>query len=191
MATRSNLETEISIGKRHGGSVLNHWEQCESRVWVSPQGNMQRCKLVMDQITEAREAMMKVLDHRERVLKLLNKNSSTKKLHKLHKRKDRAWRGIRQPSQGHVRPRFAEKKKPKHKSHGNALKLGEASLSMSVLELDGVSINVCHIKALPPLQNAHTRDNHSHAAVCCTYTRGGVTKGRRRWLKKFNTQYFH
>lgn len=53
------------------------------------QGNMQRCKLVMDQITEAREAMMKVLDHRERVLKLLNKNSSTKKLHKL-KRKDRA-----------------------------------------------------------------------------------------------------
>lgn len=57
---------------------------------VSPQGNMQRCKLVMDQITEAREAMMKVLDHRERVLKLLNKNSSIKKLHKLHKRKDRA-----------------------------------------------------------------------------------------------------
>ncbi|XP_072547457.1 histone deacetylase complex subunit SAP130b isoform X2 [Salminus brasiliensis] len=53
------------------------------------QGNMQRCKLVMDQITEAREAMMKVLDHRERVMKLLNKNSSTKKLHKL-KRKDRA-----------------------------------------------------------------------------------------------------
>ncbi|KAI4877997.1 hypothetical protein NFI96_012182 [Prochilodus magdalenae] len=53
------------------------------------QGNMQRCKLVMDQITEAREAMMKVLDHRERVMKLINKNSSTKKLHKL-KRKDRA-----------------------------------------------------------------------------------------------------
>ncbi|XP_036421252.1 LOW QUALITY PROTEIN: histone deacetylase complex subunit SAP130b [Colossoma macropomum] len=53
------------------------------------QGNMQRCKLVMDQITEAREAMLKVLDHRERVMKLLNKNSSTKKLHKL-KRKDRA-----------------------------------------------------------------------------------------------------
>lgn len=54
------------------------------------QGNMQRCKLVMDQITEAREAMMKVLDHREQVLKLLNKNSGAKKLHKLHKRKDRA-----------------------------------------------------------------------------------------------------
>uniref|UniRef100_A0A4W4H5U2 Histone deacetylase complex subunit SAP130 C-terminal domain-containing protein n=1 Tax=Electrophorus electricus TaxID=8005 RepID=A0A4W4H5U2_ELEEL len=53
------------------------------------QGNMQRCKLVMDQITEAREAMMKVLDHRERVMKLLNKNGSTKKLNKL-KRKDRA-----------------------------------------------------------------------------------------------------
>ncbi|XP_062872690.1 histone deacetylase complex subunit SAP130b [Trichomycterus rosablanca] len=53
------------------------------------QGNMQRCKLVMDQISEAREAMLKVLDHRERVLKLLSKNCSTKKLHKL-KRKDRA-----------------------------------------------------------------------------------------------------
>lgn len=54
------------------------------------QGNMQRCKLVMDQITEARDSMLKVLDHKERVLKLLNKNSSTKKLNKL-KRKDRAW----------------------------------------------------------------------------------------------------
>uniref|UniRef100_A0A672MYT7 Histone deacetylase complex subunit SAP130 C-terminal domain-containing protein n=1 Tax=Sinocyclocheilus grahami TaxID=75366 RepID=A0A672MYT7_SINGR len=53
------------------------------------QGNMQRCKLVMDQITEARDSMLKVLDHKERVMKLLNKNSSTKKLNKL-KRKDRA-----------------------------------------------------------------------------------------------------
>lgn len=51
---------------------------------------MQRCKLVMDQITEARDSMLKVLDHKERVMKLLNKNSSTKKLNKL-KRKDRAW----------------------------------------------------------------------------------------------------
>uniref|UniRef100_A0A673GDM8 Histone deacetylase complex subunit SAP130-like n=1 Tax=Sinocyclocheilus rhinocerous TaxID=307959 RepID=A0A673GDM8_9TELE len=53
------------------------------------QGNMQRCKLVMDQITEARDSMLKVLDHKERVMKMLNKNSSTKKLNKL-KRKDRA-----------------------------------------------------------------------------------------------------
>uniref|UniRef100_A0A8C1LGM7 Histone deacetylase complex subunit SAP130-like n=1 Tax=Cyprinus carpio TaxID=7962 RepID=A0A8C1LGM7_CYPCA len=53
------------------------------------QGNMQRCKLVMDQITEARDSMLKVLDHKERVMKLINKNSSTKKLNKL-KRKDRA-----------------------------------------------------------------------------------------------------
>lgn len=50
---------------------------------------MQRCKLVMDQISEARDAMLKVLDHKEHVMKLLNKNSSTKKLSKL-KRKDRA-----------------------------------------------------------------------------------------------------
>ncbi|XP_076134983.1 histone deacetylase complex subunit SAP130a isoform X4 [Alosa pseudoharengus] len=53
------------------------------------QGNMQRCKLVMDQVTEARDTMMKVLDHKERVLKLLNKNGTTKKSSKL-KRKERA-----------------------------------------------------------------------------------------------------
>ncbi|XP_041125885.1 histone deacetylase complex subunit SAP130-like isoform X3 [Polyodon spathula] len=53
------------------------------------QGNMQRCKLVMDQITEAREAMMKVLDHKDRVMKLLNKNGGSKKASKL-KRKEKA-----------------------------------------------------------------------------------------------------
>ncbi|XP_027002782.2 histone deacetylase complex subunit SAP130a isoform X5 [Tachysurus fulvidraco] len=52
------------------------------------QGNMQRCKLVMDQVTEARDTMMKVLDHKDRVLKLLNKNGTVKKSSKL-KRKDR------------------------------------------------------------------------------------------------------
>lgn len=53
------------------------------------QGNMQRCKLVMDQVTEARDTMMKVLDHKEKVLKLLNKNGAAKKSSKL-KRKERA-----------------------------------------------------------------------------------------------------
>uniref|UniRef100_A0A8C5AID4 Sin3A-associated protein a n=1 Tax=Gadus morhua TaxID=8049 RepID=A0A8C5AID4_GADMO len=53
------------------------------------QGNMQRCKLVMDQVTEARETMMKVLEHKDKVLKLLNKNGSAKKSSKL-KRKERA-----------------------------------------------------------------------------------------------------
>ncbi|KAM5267923.1 histone deacetylase complex subunit SAP130 isoform 4-T4 [Hipposideros larvatus] len=43
------------------------------------QGNMQRCKLVMDQINEARDSMLKVLDHKDRVLKLLNKNGTVKK----------------------------------------------------------------------------------------------------------------
>lgn len=54
-----------------------------------PQGNMQRCKLVIDQVTEARDTMMKVLDHKEKVLKLLNKNGAVKKSSKL-KRKERA-----------------------------------------------------------------------------------------------------
>uniref|UniRef100_A0A8C8RRW8 Sin3A associated protein 130 n=1 Tax=Pelusios castaneus TaxID=367368 RepID=A0A8C8RRW8_9SAUR len=52
------------------------------------QGNMQRCKLVMDQISEARDSMLKVLDHKERVLKLLNKNGTIKKVSKL-KRKEK------------------------------------------------------------------------------------------------------
>ncbi|KAI4829191.1 hypothetical protein KUCAC02_023251 [Chaenocephalus aceratus] len=50
---------------------------------------IQRCKLVMDQVTEARDTMMKVLDHKEKVLKLLNKNGAAKKSSKL-KRKERA-----------------------------------------------------------------------------------------------------
>uniref|UniRef100_A0A5F9CXV3 Sin3A associated protein 130 n=1 Tax=Oryctolagus cuniculus TaxID=9986 RepID=A0A5F9CXV3_RABIT len=51
-------------------------------------GNMQRCKLVMDQISEARDSMLKVLDHKDRVLKLLNKNGTAKKVSKL-KRKEK------------------------------------------------------------------------------------------------------
>ncbi|KAF6115979.1 Sin3A associated protein 130 [Phyllostomus discolor] len=51
-------------------------------------GNMQRCKLVMDQISEARDSMLKVLDHKDRVLKLLNKNGTVKKVSKL-KRKEK------------------------------------------------------------------------------------------------------
>ncbi|XP_078266763.1 histone deacetylase complex subunit SAP130-like isoform X2 [Rhinoraja longicauda] len=53
------------------------------------QGNMQRCKLVIDQITEAKDTMMKVLDHKDRVLKLLNKNGVVKKVSKL-KRKEKS-----------------------------------------------------------------------------------------------------
>ncbi|KAJ8375179.1 hypothetical protein SKAU_G00057590 [Synaphobranchus kaupii] len=52
------------------------------------QGNMQRCKLVMDQVTEARDTMMKVLDHKDRVMRLLDKNG-TKKISK-PKHKERA-----------------------------------------------------------------------------------------------------
>lgn len=58
---------------------------------------MQRCKLVMDQVTEARDTMMKVLDHKDKVLKLLNKNGVVKKSSKL-KRKERAWARLRPPS---------------------------------------------------------------------------------------------
>lgn len=49
---------------------------------------MQRCKLVMDQITESRDCMLKVLDHKDRVLKLLNKSGATRRLSKV-KHKDK------------------------------------------------------------------------------------------------------
>ncbi|XP_053565922.1 histone deacetylase complex subunit SAP130 isoform X2 [Bombina bombina] len=52
------------------------------------QGNMQRCKLVMDQISESRECMLKVLDHKERVLKLLNKSGASRRISKI-KHKDK------------------------------------------------------------------------------------------------------
>lgn len=66
-----------------------YWKYIHDLLTYSVQGNMQRCKLVMDQVTEARDTMMKVLDHKDRVLKLLNKNGTPKKSSKL-KRKDRA-----------------------------------------------------------------------------------------------------
>ncbi|XP_053315033.1 histone deacetylase complex subunit SAP130 isoform X3 [Spea bombifrons] len=52
------------------------------------QGNMQRCKLVMDQITESRDCMLKVLEHKDRVLKLLNKSGASRRLSKV-KHKDK------------------------------------------------------------------------------------------------------
>ncbi|KAM9315737.1 histone deacetylase complex subunit SAP130 [Gastrophryne carolinensis] len=52
------------------------------------QGNMQRCKLVMDQITESRDCMLKVLDHKDRILKLLNKSGAPRRLSKV-KHKDK------------------------------------------------------------------------------------------------------
>ncbi|KAA0719114.1 Histone deacetylase complex subunit SAP130 130 kDa [Triplophysa tibetana] len=79
----TSLQEDIIPKKKAGAEDDLH------RINELIQGNMQRCKLVMDQISEARDAMLKVLDHKEHVMKLLNKNSSTKKLSKL-KRKDRA-----------------------------------------------------------------------------------------------------
>ncbi|KAJ8418639.1 hypothetical protein AAFF_G00001380 [Aldrovandia affinis] len=49
------------------------------------QGNMQRCKLVMDQVTETRDTMMKMLDHKDRVMRLLDKNEAKKSSKPKHK----------------------------------------------------------------------------------------------------------
>ncbi|XP_063058057.1 histone deacetylase complex subunit SAP130a isoform X2 [Engraulis encrasicolus] len=79
----NSLQEGLIPKKRAGGDDELH------RINELIQGNMQRCKLVMDQVGEARDTMMKVLEHKERVLKLLNKNGTTKKSNKL-KRKERA-----------------------------------------------------------------------------------------------------
>ncbi|XP_058494838.1 histone deacetylase complex subunit SAP130a isoform X1 [Solea solea] len=79
----STLQEGLIPKKRAGADDELH------RINELIQGNMQRCKLVMDQVTEARDTMMKVLDHKEKVLKLLNKNGAVKKSSKL-KRKERA-----------------------------------------------------------------------------------------------------
>uniref|UniRef100_A0A8C7Z3T1 Sin3A-associated protein a n=1 Tax=Oryzias sinensis TaxID=183150 RepID=A0A8C7Z3T1_9TELE len=79
----SSLQEGLIPKKRAGADDDLH------RINELIQGNMQRCKLVMDQVTEARDTMMKVLDHKDKVLKLLNKNGAVKKSSKL-KRKERA-----------------------------------------------------------------------------------------------------
>lgn len=79
----STLQEGLIPKKRAGSDEDLH------RINELIQGNMQRCKLVMDQVSEARDTMMKVLDHKEKVLKLLNKNVAVKKSSKL-KRKERA-----------------------------------------------------------------------------------------------------
>ncbi|XP_046893040.1 histone deacetylase complex subunit SAP130a isoform X2 [Hypomesus transpacificus] len=79
----TTLQEGLIPKKRAGGDDDLH------RINELIQGNMQRCKLVMDQVTEARDTMMKVLDHKETVLKLLNKTTAVKKSSKL-KRKERA-----------------------------------------------------------------------------------------------------
>ncbi|XP_077440654.1 histone deacetylase complex subunit SAP130a isoform X2 [Vanacampus margaritifer] len=79
----SSLQEGLIPKKRAGADDDLH------RINELIQGNMQRCKLVMDQVTEARDTMMKVLEHKDKVLKLLNKNSAVKKSSKL-KRKERA-----------------------------------------------------------------------------------------------------
>ncbi|KAJ7993392.1 hypothetical protein DPEC_G00271940 [Dallia pectoralis] len=79
----TSLQEGLMPKKRAGADDELH------RISELIQGNMQRCKLVMDQVTEARETMLKVLDHKDKVLKLLNKTGPVKKSNKL-KRKDRA-----------------------------------------------------------------------------------------------------
>ncbi|KAI2663542.1 Histone deacetylase complex subunit SAP130 [Labeo rohita] len=89
--------SDIRVKEEKKGSLQDMANQrgvaCRAQGWkvhlCAAQLLQLRCKLVMDQVTEARDTMMKVLDHKDRVLKLLNKNGTPKKSSKL-KRKERA-----------------------------------------------------------------------------------------------------
>ncbi|KAK3608748.1 hypothetical protein CHS0354_002382 [Potamilus streckersoni] len=46
------------------------------------QGNIQRCKLIMDQLSEAKTSMLKVLDHKSRIFEIINKHMSKRPIKK-------------------------------------------------------------------------------------------------------------
>lgn len=53
-----------------------------SMVHELTQGNIQRCQLVMDQLEEARVSMVKVLDHKQRIIDIINKHHSKRPVKK-------------------------------------------------------------------------------------------------------------
>ncbi|KAL3846867.1 hypothetical protein ACJMK2_017821 [Sinanodonta woodiana] len=46
------------------------------------QGNIQRCRLIMDQLSEAKTSMLKVLDHKSRIFEIINKHMSKRPIKK-------------------------------------------------------------------------------------------------------------
>ena len=46
------------------------------------QGNIQRCQLVADQLDEAKTSMLKILDHKTRILEIINKHHSKRPVKK-------------------------------------------------------------------------------------------------------------
>lgn len=54
----------------------------ETKLHELTQANIQRCKLVIDQLTEARSSMLKILDHKQHVLDIINKHISKRPIKK-------------------------------------------------------------------------------------------------------------
>ena len=46
------------------------------------QGNIQRCHLVAEQLDEAKTSMLKILDHKTRILEIINKHHSKRPVKK-------------------------------------------------------------------------------------------------------------
>ncbi|XP_014779021.1 histone deacetylase complex subunit SAP130 isoform X2 [Octopus bimaculoides] len=54
----------------------------EVRLHELTQANIQRCKLVIDQLSEAHDSMLKILDHKDHILEIINKNISKRPIKK-------------------------------------------------------------------------------------------------------------
>lgn len=54
----------------------------ETKLHELTQANIQRCKLVIDQLSEARSSMLKILDHKQHVLDIINKHISKRPIKK-------------------------------------------------------------------------------------------------------------
>ncbi|XP_064615773.1 histone deacetylase complex subunit SAP130-A-like [Liolophura sinensis] len=76
-------DIQSSLAPRVNTQSGAHTEEvAASRVHELTQGNIQRCQLVNDQLAEARNSMLKILDHKKRILEIINKHMSKRPIKK-------------------------------------------------------------------------------------------------------------
>lgn len=78
----SKVSTIQSSVAPRGSSKNNIMDDSEGVLHELTQGNIQRCKLIMDQLEEARTSMLKVLDHKQKIFEIINKHMSKRPIKK-------------------------------------------------------------------------------------------------------------
>lgn len=78
----SKVSTIQSSVAPRGPSKNNIMDDSEGVLHELTQGNIQRCKLIMDQLEEARTSMLKVLDHKQKIFEIINKHMSKRPIKK-------------------------------------------------------------------------------------------------------------